>query len=614
MIHHNGAEYFEAVHRFSQIMKNYVSIYHFVKLHRKIIMGWSVAMIITFFLWIECVRSGMEWTPVVWKEYYKSGPVGRNLPDFSRAGYLMGDQPVPDTKRPVFDVTDSRFGAVPNDGREDTRAIQAAVEAAGKAGGGVVFLPKGRYDIHKTPDSPFLQITHNHVILRGQGSDETGTILYMGAPGKAERVRRLGSVPAEKESRHYTAVAVMGQEDMQELAVFTRSVARGQTDVTISDTGALTKGQTVVMECIDPLIDEKSPLPEKADISAQLTAPFQFVKAQTDSFGSASRKNSWIAGIEKILDRQTIRLTRPMRFDLFNRYSPRIYSFNGLSGVGIEHLRIESAWPGNYRHHKPCEGADGSVIRTAKEQDYLWGGIWISSAVNGWVRDVVFRNMTQGIILSHSAQWTIQDIQFHGHDGHAGITIGWSNDNLVERVDFHAQMVHPVTVKMMAAGNVFTDCKTHYEGRDRITATDTALDFHGIFPYENLFEKMNGFYICPGGDLSVLPHAGVRNVFWNIQAPERIDGYGDYAGDSFIQTYDYGSTSSKTPATMYEHFPQAFYIGIVRKGNQMVTIGNSTKNRQNEWMTVEGLNCQGISVPSLYEAQRKGIRPSVSRN
>ncbi len=595
-------------------MKNYLSIYHFVKMHRKIIMGWSVAMIITFFLWIECVRSGMEWTPVVWKEYSRSGPVGRNLPDFSNAGYCMGDQPIPDMKTPVFDVTESRFGAIPDDGLEDTAAIQAAMEAAGKAGGGVVYLPKGRYDIHKTPDSPFLQITHDHVILRGQGSDESGTIIFMGAPGRAEGVRRLGSVPAEKEARHYTAVAVMGKEDIRELAVFTQSVARGQTDVTISDTSALSKGQTVVMECIDPLIDSKNSFLEKTDIPAQLTFPFQLVQAQSDTYGDTSRKHTWISGIEKILDHQTIRLTRPMRFDPFIRYTPRIYSFNGLTGVGIEHLLIESAWPGNYRHHKPFEGADKSIIRTAKEQDYLWGGIWISSAVNGWVRDVVFKNMTQGVILSHSAQWTIQDIGFQGHDGHAGVTIGWSNDNLVERVDFHARMVHPVTVKMMAAGNVFTDCKTHYEGRDTVTATDTAMDFHGIFPYENLFEKMNGFYICPGGDVSVLPHAGVRNVFWNIQAPSRIEGYGAYGGDSFVQTYDYGSTSSKTPETMYEHFPQAFYIGIVRKGNRMVTIGNSTENRRNEWMTVEGLNCPGIAIPSLYEAQRKRTRQLISRN
>lgn len=579
--------------------------YHFYKNRRKTVSGLIAVWMMIFLVWPENGRSGMEWTPAVLREYLEHGPVGRNLPDFSRAGYRMGDQPIPETEKPIFNVTEPRFGAFPDDGREDTAAIQAAVEAAGAAGGGVVFLPRGRYEVHQKPDSPFLQITHSHVILRGQGSGDSGTVLFMGSPGRDGSIRRLGSVPAEKEARHYTAIAVMGSEDTGELAVFTRGAARGETDITVSDTSRLSNGQIIVMECIDPLIDPEKPLPEKADISAQLTFPFQFVPDQSHTFGNLSRKHSWIAGIEKVIDHQTVRLTRPARFDQFLRYTPTIYSFKGLHGVGIEHLRIESAWPGNYRHHKPHEGADGTVIRTAKEQDYLWGGIWISSSVDGWVRDVTFRNMTQGIILSRSAQWTIQDICFTGHEGHAGITIGWSNDNLVKQIDFHARLVHPVTVKMMAAGNVFTDCETHYEGRGLVSATDSAIDFHGIFPYENLFEKMNGFYVSPGGDLSVLPHAGVRNVFWNITAPGRIDGYGEYQGDSFVQADTYVCTSSKTFETMYEHLPQAFYIGIVRKENRIITIGNGAENRRNEWMTVEGLNRPGITVPSLYDMQMR---------
>ena len=173
-------------------------------------------------------------------------------------------------------------------------------------------------------------------------------------------------------------------------------------------------------------------------------------------YGPAVKKLSWIAGIEKIIDAHTIRLTRPARFDLPLRYTPEIFSFNGICEIGIEHLRIESAWPGGYRHHKPFQDEDGKIIRTAKEQDYLWGGIWISSAVNGWVQDVTFADMTQGIILSRSAQWTLKDLTFTGQEGHAGVSIGWGNDNLVKNVDFHARLVHPVTL------TVITSYSIHY--------------------------------------------------------------------------------------------------------------------------------------------------------
>ncbi|NDY71510.1 virulence factor [Desulfobacter hydrogenophilus] len=601
-----------------QILKNF---------NHALILKGMIIFILPYFLSVGCYNAGIEkrtpaekegsayldeiakkWTPSVWKAFVKNGPTGIHLPDFSRAGYRMGEKPIPEIENPVFDVTNVRFGAVPDDDKEDTLAIQAAIDAAATVGGGVVFLPKGRYDIHQTKASPYLQIRSDRIVLRGQGSGKIGTTLFMGAPGKEGLVRRLGTVSAEIEARHHTALAVIGAEERNELAAFTQNVIRGQTDIPVTDTGKFSEGQIVTIVCSDPLIDPTHPAPNKADIPVQLTTPFTFSPVQKDTFGPAVQTLSWIAGIEKIIDAHTIRLTRPARFDQPLRYTPKIFSFNGICEIGIEHLRIESAWPGGYRHHKPFQAADEKIIRTAREQDYLWGGIWISSAVNGWVQDVTFADMTQGIILSQSAQWTLKDLTFIGQEGHAGVTIGWGNDNLIKNVEFHARLVHPVTLTMTASGNVITDCTAHYEGRNMHSGTDTAMDFHGIFPFENLFEKMKGFYVCPGGDLSVLPHAGVRNVFWNIEAPARITGYGEYAKDSFVQTYDFVSTSSKKPATMYEHYPQAFYIGIYRRGNRSITLAGSTEDRHTRWMTVEGLNRPGIAVPSLYELQKKELR------
>ncbi|WP_289021398.1 right-handed parallel beta-helix repeat-containing protein [Desulfobacter postgatei] len=598
-----------------QILKN---------LNHAMISKVMIIFILPYFLSVGCYQAGVEkrisgekegpacvdktaktWTPSVWKDFVRNGPTGTGLPDFSRAGYGMGEKTIPEIKKPLFNVTHVRFGAVPDDGKEDTLAIQAAIDDAAAAGGGVVFLPKGRYDIHQTKTSPYLQIRSDRIVLRGQGSGKTGTILFMGAPGEDGRVRRLGTVSAEIEARSHTAVAVIGPEEGNELAAFTQDVIRGQTDIRVTDTGKFFEGQVVTVVCSDPLIDPAHPTPHKADIPVQLTTPFALSSVQNDTFGASVQKLSWIAGIEKILDAHTIRLTRPARFDQPLRYTPEIFSFNGIHEIGIEHLRIESAWTGGYRHHKPFKDTDGKIIRTAKEQDYLWGGIWISSAVNGWVQDVTFADMTQGIILSQSAQWTLKDLTFTGQEGHAGVTIGWGNDNLIKNVHFHARLVHPVTLTMTASGNVITECTAHYEGRNPYSGTDTAMDFHGIFPFENLFEKMKGFYVCPGGDLSVMPHAGVRNVFWNIEAPAQITGYGDYAKDSFVQTYDFVNTSSKNPATMYEHYPQAFYIGIHRRGNRCVTLAGSTEDRHTRWMTVEGLNHPDIAIPSLYERQKK---------
>ena len=213
------------------------------------------------------------WIPAAWEDYLQKGATGNRLPDFSRAGYRMGDASIPDIRGPVFDVT--RFGAVPDDGKEDTAAVQRAVDAAGVAGGGVVFLPKGRYEIHQTPKSPYLTITSDHIVLRGEGSQDGGTVLFMEAPAGDGPIRRLGTVPAEIEARKRTVVEVIGPETRKELAVFTKDVARGQRDIPVSNARAFTEGQDVIIECTDPLVDPEHPSPGKSGHGGPAHRPLQ---------------------------------------------------------------------------------------------------------------------------------------------------------------------------------------------------------------------------------------------------------------------------------------------------------------------------------------------------
>ncbi len=564
----------------------------------------TLTLILLFFISFSHVAAQPEWIPKVWLDFLQNGPVENNLPNFSCAGYQMGIEQLPDTDKtllPIFDVTSPKFGAVVNDGIDDTDAIQAAIDAAGEAFGGVVFFPEGRYEVHKTAESRFIQIKHDRVILRGSNRDKT--ILHFGSAGRPDRIYRLGTVPSEQEGRHWTALAIMGSESTRELTRYTKTVMRGERIVYVMDTSNLISGQTVIVEFDDPLIDAANPSPEKVDIALQLTHPLKLVKEQTDTIGKLSKKISWIVKIDKILDKKSILLAEPARFNQFLRYSPRIMLFNGVQGVGIENLTIQSSWEGGYRHHKPFVGADGNVVRTAKEQDYLWGGIWVSAARDSWIRNITFRDLTQGIIFSRCGYITAKELKFEGLDAHAGVTIAQSHGILVERADFFARSVHPVSLKNFASGNVITDCKTHYDGRDSNSSTDAVIDFHGLFPYENLFENMQGFYICPGGDTSVMPHSGVRNVFWNIEAPESMSCYSCELKDEFMRTYDYGNTSSDTPATMYEYQPQGFFIGLTRKKDKLVTMGGTSSDKQNRWMTVEGLNRKNIGIPSLYKAQ-----------
>jgi len=67
------------------------------------------------------------------------------IQDFSYAGYRRGEVKLPVFGGPRFDAT--AFGADPTGTADSTAAIQAAIDAAAFAGGGVAYLPAGTFKV-----------------------------------------------------------------------------------------------------------------------------------------------------------------------------------------------------------------------------------------------------------------------------------------------------------------------------------------------------------------------------------------------------------------------------------------------------------------------------------
>jgi hypothetical protein len=96
------------------------------------------------------------------------------IQDFSYAGYRRGEVDIPTPDRNILNAV-TRYGADPTGVADSTAAIQKALDAAGKAGGGVVLLPPGTYRISlPTADSSaVLRFSKDNTILRGSGSGQT---------------------------------------------------------------------------------------------------------------------------------------------------------------------------------------------------------------------------------------------------------------------------------------------------------------------------------------------------------------------------------------------------------------------------------------------------------
>ncbi|MEA5567722.1 glycosyl hydrolase family 28-related protein [Anabaena sp. UHCC 0399] len=92
-------------------------------------------------------------------------------------------QPIPDSNyqiilsqqstKPRLEVSVKKFGAVGNGSFNDTPAIQAAIDAVAKAGGGVVFFPSGTYKVRINPSTSQAITIRPNVTIQGAGNDKT---------------------------------------------------------------------------------------------------------------------------------------------------------------------------------------------------------------------------------------------------------------------------------------------------------------------------------------------------------------------------------------------------------------------------------------------------------
>ena len=95
--------------------------------------------------------------------YVHNGNGGRD--GWRKAGHMTVKPAQEIWKKDRFDVT--KFGAIPNDGLDDTLALQAALAMAATNGGGTVYLPRGRFQCNGTLQIP------ERTLFRGESRETT---------------------------------------------------------------------------------------------------------------------------------------------------------------------------------------------------------------------------------------------------------------------------------------------------------------------------------------------------------------------------------------------------------------------------------------------------------
>jgi len=482
----------------------------------------------------------------LWDNFVEAKEKGETptLPDFSYAGYAFMQEPIPDVEGPVFDITD--YGAVPNDGKSDQQAIQAAIHAAENAGGGVVFFPKGRYLVN-TNDDPGgienIKIAGHGIVLRGEGNRPGGTEIVM--------VNYLEEqTPGEKWTVPFMFEWVQGAQSWDNWGRLTASVSR--------------ESMCIQVDEIKPGIKPGALIMLRLKIKNKAHKDF-FIAPYTHDEEWANHWNlnvpHEVASVDEAANEICFKEPIHLDIDINQPYNEgddawRLRPYLPWEKAGVKDIRFIGNWKDEFVHH----------------QDYIhdggWSAVSMSGVKDGWIRRCTFVNMNRSIDIGNSFRMSVLDVEITGNGGHHSVQTNQGYGNLVGLVKETANNWHGTSIAHGAEGHV----------RWHVQNSEAILDAHGNGPHASLLDdSQGGCAMRDGGATTNLPNHFGEFVLWN-----------------------YKSNQAKSDVSYWDKSERAFYAHPIIVGihGEPVTYDEST---------LALLESPGTPVEpqSLFEAQVK---------
>jgi hypothetical protein len=460
------------------------------------------------------------------------------IQDFSYAGYHRGERRIPDVAGPVYDVTE--YGADPQGGADSTDAIQAAILAAERAGGGVVYLPAGSYLVSKPANRNYaIRIVGSNMVLRGAGADKT-FLINTSTSMRSSRVIRAVPAGGSNWATPRGAVALLAKDypgPTRELEVATWLNFQVGDWIVVHNpfTDSVRAGGSFVEDVrMDGTV---SATPSWIGQGTQLGGPMMY--RQIVAVDPAAR---------------TLTLDAPTRWYLLQRDGARVYYVDNL----IEEVGFEGFSIGNVRHPSTefmTENHYSDVNRAAYEMHDSWL-LSMERVRNGWIRDVRSFNpgnnngvhmLSCGLVLDWSRGITVERVEMqraqYGGGGGNGYMIRLNSVNeVLVRYSRVAYCRHGILIwRMQNSGNVlhrnldeFTGVQTSNTGTLQNTS-GRASDHHGLLSHSNLFDRhvVNQSFVEAAfrGTAGSSPQHGQsssQSLYWNTE------GRSYYTGRSYI--------------------------------------------------------------------------------
>ena len=508
------------------------------------------------------------------------------LPDFSYAGYGFGLAPIPSDSGTVVDVT--AFGAIPDDGLDDTKAVLRALAAANAVRGKVTLrFPKGRTQITEV-----LRITRSDIVLDGAGSGAGGSELWFPRPLKLidkshdydelreylVREKKQQVEPEHNIDYLFTEYSWAGgmifvapegsrpvsydaAKDVRDPVLANGGAGKQFTrTLTVDDTSKLRVGDVVQLQWFS--VDGPK--------SAILKSLYGDTDLPIGSHHWSSPDRPVVVQATRVtaIRGKTVTLGDPLLHDVRADQPAVVAAWRHLTNVGIQNLRFQFPDAPAFGHHL--------------EQGY--NGIYLTGVFDGWVRDLVIDQSDSGILTDNAASLTIANVTTTGaRRAHYSVHVGAVHNVLVKDVKVENPVVHPLSVNTRSTRSVFLRAAV---------AKDAVLDQHSGSNHQNLFDQVT-LHIDPkqgkdgwayqlwvgGGAPYWKPGHGLYNTLWNatLVMPDSVPADATVTVTSGLEG------------------PGERIVGL--HANRPISV------RYNPAPYIEGTNSAVTGVPSLYDYQ-----------
>lgn len=444
------------------------------------------------------------------------------LPDYSYAGYEFGEQQPNIEKWQVIDV--NQHGLIPNDGLDDTQALQTLLKTLSTKTTPVVLqFSQGQYEI-----SDIIRISRSNIVFRGAGKSATEfyfprPLIYATTPKEldelAEYLVSLNKVQKEKLknihlpftlwawSGGFFWTGVEGERVKSYLESYNQNIpalaklTAGKKDnfsFQVDNAEQLAVGQVVQINWFNPEGEKGSFLQQLYGESEVEIGSHHWNYPKL----ALSRQQVLITKISK----NQVTIKTPLLHDVNSQWNVSISQWQHIKQVGFEHFTMRFPEHQQIAHHV--------------EPGY--NGIYLTRTFNGWVKDVVIDNADSAILTESIANVTIDRVKTSGTSlAHYTVQLGGVHNVLVKDLIVENPAIHPLSFNTFANKSVYLNAQVKQQ---------PLLDQHSGANHHNLFDhtqvqvtltddsKKYSYPLFAGGGARYWqPQHGSYTTFWNTQ-------------------------------------------------------------------------------------------------